>query len=1153
MDTDPRVQQLLEEVLESQRTPEEVCRDCPELLPEVRLRWQRLESIQARIGALLPAASTASVVNAAPSAHRIDDPPHIPGYEVQAVLGHGGMGIVYRALDTRLHRPVAVKMLLTGAYARTGERERFLREAAAAAGLRHPNIVQVYDVGQHDGRPYFTMEFLEGGSLAQQLSGAPLPARQAAELLATLARAMEAAHQGGIIHRDLKPSNILLTADGTPKVADFGLARWEQGGPGLTKSGARLGTPSYMAPEQARGLTQALGPPLDVYALGAILYELLTGRPPFRGETASETERQVIEQEPVPPSRLNAKVPRDLETICLKCRAKEPGRRYATAGELAADLARFLDHEPIKARRAGPLGRLVLWGRRNPVPAASLGAMVMTGVLALAAILGQWREAVEARRRAERAGAAERWERYRSNIAAAAAALQLEHSDTARRSLEAAPEEHRGWEWQHLHARLDSSRAVMPGGKPASEFWWPRPVISPSGDQLASVDSDPRVINIWDVATGTALASVREHEGPVFALAFSPDGKRLASASADTTIRLWELVPGKTVHVLRGHEQPIGSLSYSADGRRICSLDGQSGRLWDAATGRAIAVLGGHARNFSALFLPDGRRLVIAQDRQLSVYDAVTGRLLAVLGRHDDRIIRLEASHDSRRIVSQGEHEKTLRLWDGETGREVAILRGHTVSPGVLAFSPDGARLASGSPHSDNTVRLWESATGRSIAVMHGHTNTIRSVAFSPDGRRLVSASLDQTARLWDGKSGEPVAALRGHTDRLWDAIFSPDGRRVVTASADRKLRLWDATTGDLIAVLLGHRAEVIGVAFAAHGSLLVSRSADGESRAWDMELAERNGILRGHGSFVYDVTFSPDGMRVASAAWDGTVRLWDSTTGRQTALLRHDAPHAEAQIVSSVAWHPGGAELATVTRGDTITLWDLASGKPRRVVRAPTGGWTGDARAVYNPAGTLLASGSRDGTVRLWDAATGEPAGALPGHTGSALDVAFSPDGRRLASVGYDRTVRIWDVATRSAVGVLPGDAEGYRIAYSPDGRLIAAASVGGGNVRLWDAQTFEELAVLPHGNRVYGLAFDPDGARLAIGSGDNTIRLWDLASRNEVCQLRGHNSYVHAVAFSPDGTRLASASGDATVRIWDTVPPSVRAQQSVRHSTLY
>jgi serine/threonine protein kinase len=326
-----RIRELLEEALDSNRTPDELCQENPELLPQVRAHLDRLRSVEAQIEALFGGPCSQREFEGLPSGAPYAKLPSIPGYEVEAMVGHGGMGVVYKALHKKLNRSIAIKMLLAGLYASPGERKRFIREAEAIASLRHEHIVQVYDVGDLEGLPYFTMEFVEGGNLAQKLAGTPQPARQAAELVATLANAVQAAHASGIIHRDLKPANILLTGDDSPKISDFGLARRLYGEPNFTFSGARLGTPSYMAPEQAAGAVSATGPAVDIYALGAILYETLTGRPPFRAETAVETERQVIALEPVPPSRLNAKVPSDLKTICLKCLHKSPERRYARA------------------------------------------------------------------------------------------------------------------------------------------------------------------------------------------------------------------------------------------------------------------------------------------------------------------------------------------------------------------------------------------------------------------------------------------------------------------------------------------------------------------------------------------------------------------------------------------------------------------------------------------------------------------------------------------------------------------------------------------------------------------------------------------------------------------------------------------------------
>ncbi len=372
--------QLLEDALQSGLSPEEVCVDHPELLDEVRGELGRIDRVRGELGALFPGRSSS------PSPGLVR--PQIPGHEVTDLLGRGGMGVVYRARHVRLNRAVAVKVLLGGAHASPQERARFQREAEALAELGHPHVVQIHEAGEFDGLPYFTMELVEGGTLAERLAGMPQPAGRAAALVILLAGAVQAAHERGIVHRDLKPSNVLLTHDGSPKISDFGLARRLAPGADLTRTGTRLGTPSYMAPEQASGRAGGAGPGVDVYALGALLYELLTGRPPFKAETAAETERQVIAEEPASPSSLNARVPRDLETICLKCLSKDPGRRYASALALADDLGRFQKGEPIAARPVGALEYAAKWTRRHPGRAAALVGGTLFALVFLAS--GWW-------------------------------------------------------------------------------------------------------------------------------------------------------------------------------------------------------------------------------------------------------------------------------------------------------------------------------------------------------------------------------------------------------------------------------------------------------------------------------------------------------------------------------------------------------------------------------------------------------------------------------------------------------------------------------------------------------------------------------------------------------------------------------------------
>ncbi len=1012
-----------------------------------------------------------------------EPPPSIPGYEIEGLLGRGGMGVVYKALHLALKRTVALKMVLAGRYAGPSELARFRIEAEAVARLQHPNIVQIHDVGETGGCPYIALEFVAGGNLASKITGKPMSARDSARLVEAVARAIQLAHSRNVVHRDLKPANILLAADGTAKITDFGLARQLDCDSGETHVGDVMGTPSYMAPEQASGRAHAAGPATDIYALGAILYDCLTGRPPFRGQSVVETLDQVRTQEPVPPSRWRKGVPLDLETICLKCLRKEPEKRYASAAELADELGRYLRGEPILARPVGRVERLLLWARRRPA-AAAVGVLVV-----LVVVLGGlgsgaawlWQQAEQARRtladasdQTEKALQGERFAREQADRARLGETAANEKLTAANGRLEqvlylrriwlahvgwrennlakmeqellACPLQRRRWEWYYLdhlrHAELQEIRFRTDGMAL---------VLSRDGGRIAASASDG-FVRVWDVATGKEVLALPGHSGLRRCLCFSPDGSLLAADSDRKALKIWDTRTGQLVHTLP-HES-VTTACFSPDGHTVATSGADDAvHFWDSRTGEQTRVVPdlakwSHIKQLS--FSPDGQLLAVVA-AMARVWDVAAGKELSPFMSPGGTPTGVCFSSDGRRLATTWAGG-AVRLSDARTGKVQASPKDQ-VNPQAVCLSPDGNLLATGA--SDRIVRLWDARTGEPIRTFQGHTGSIRCLAFSADGQRLVSAAEDGLVKVWDASTDQEARRLEGATTGT-HLCFSSNSQRLAAVGQDGMVRVWDTRTGLPLRDLAGKDGNVVGVGFGGAGLRVVRRLSPHGVTVRDDETDQPARILGGDTDDIGKVCLSPDGRRLA-AIFRNEVRLWDAETGQFLRTLK-----GPRLAFACLGFSPDGRTLAAgcMVEGD-VHVWDVRTGESRCVLTGHTGTIHG---VAFHPDADRLASIAVDGTVRAWDLATGKEidrrtAGVEPLANGAG-GVCWSPDGQRLVGVWGRGTMHLWDVLSGEEVLTLPGDGTGHanreRLCFSPDGRLLAACHDG--TVRLWETRVPQE-----------------------------------------------------------------------------------------------
>ena len=1149
-----RLEKLLEESLGDPEQAElnqhvGACPDCQrqlELLTDTSaslgprsVRVRTAAVVDSPMPAFLDALRQAEPEELAPASRARGERPEVPGYEILDEVGRGGMGVVYRARHLGLKRVVALKMILAGPHASPRHEARFRGEAQAVARLRHANIVQIYDIGEIDGRPFLALEFVEGGSLVQHIRGAPQSIRASARLIETLARAVHFAHEQGIVHRDIKPANILLLLKETagrsadderqqdsatssfvlhpsayiPKLTDFGLAKRLDGSGESTGPGEMVGTPSYMAPEQASGRGRTVGPATDVYSLGAVLYEMLAGRPPFKGATGLDTVLQVLHEEPIRPTRLRPDLPLDLENVCLKCLEKDPTRRYASAAALADDLRRFRHGEPVQARPVGALARGWKQARRRPLVAGLAAVSCLAVVIAFAGVTMAWRSAYRDREQA-------RLSLYHSRITRSQLHWRLNDLAGARRSLrrsladftpESGRPDPRGWEWFYLdglyHKELLTLRHPLEGQRGGLVF-------HPGGKWFAGVVNGAGLVTAWD-RSGKVVFQMPAPENAA-RLAMRPDGAHLAIGEIGGVVSARRAGSSRPVWTKRLHRGLVSSLAYSPDSKTLATA-GHDGFVYilDAGTGEVrekLAVAPGGRVHAVAFRPPLGNHLVTGDDQP----------------------------GDGR--AGDDQHTYRIRLWDRTRGPFTLAAEDRTSHKSDVygvTFSPDGQRLATAG--ANGNVRIWalrrSRADGKSplpllllpIQSVTGHAGAVLGLTYSPDGRYLAYGGSDGTARVWAVDSGVEQITFRAHIGPVEVVRFSPDGRCLATCCSESgRIKLWDLTRHP------------------EHSTLARTCVAPGEVPVWDLLRGAGPQMAR-TGPDIEALGFTADGRRLVSVAEGGTVQTWDGVSG--VLLAERKLPLAAEVITPAVLADlaPGARHLAARSKDDptVVRIWDVETGREEQVLEghrmpvfvvrfAPDGKWLATVGCDRKEPGV-----PHEGLI--WDVSTGKVAGRFQGK-GQVHNLAFSPDGKRLAAGCAGGRVWVLDWKRgKKRLDAVEHSGEVTAVAISPDGKQLASAGRKDHTVRLWDLAKGRLVAELPAPEMICDLAYSPgSGSRRLAGISRDSVRVWDVQAHSEALTLRGAPQrhwdppFNPRLAYSPDGARLAGTNWDESISVW-------------------